>query len=606
MPSAEERVEVLTQRLRRLLPLPIPEAGLHYALTRLFGRALGGAPIVETGGDGPSMAGVPGHEPQMQQAVLQADMGAYSQRSDTVPFAYNSLTTTGLTYGYQGGTITLTPNTVTYLTVLGGSSVSGSPTGWDPDGMKMALVFTDATSITAIFDMTQQDWSESTRYSWRFNTTTDAGAEAEWLDAWGNVLGVARRVGEGDYPYSLRILTEVGLPGASNYGMGSIVDGALGVDGTEVLEADEVFQFIRYNQPGIRSNAGNRLNQAGGIEGSGAGCFVVMLPTYLSSTGWTLEELRGLVNRRKAAGTRMVAVGEGTSKRPLISAPMSATAGIAAQATSSHLPNATGYTWTATNATITAGQGTDTITFIPTAAGQVDLQVVVSRSVGGPSLPGRKSLTAYTLPTISAPAYGIAGRRPYSASISGLPTGLEAVWTVSNGTIVSGQGTTAITFEAGEAGDNTITMQLSNVFGPQVTNTKLQKIVPWPTTQGYTTGSLAPSAAEDVTLDFGWGWNITRVITSKACRVRAYGSAAQRAADAVRSPFVVPSESAGVLLDLLMLAGSFDLTLDPQAPGANKDIPQGRAIYLRIENKDVTTGPIPLTFHYQETQDAAH
>ena len=60
-----------------------------------------------------------------------------------------------------------------------------------------------------------------------------------------------------------------------------------------------------------------------------------------------------------------------------------------------------------------------------------------------------------------------------------LPAGANCAWSLSGGTLESGQGGTAITFTAGTSGTLTITVKVTNTGG-SIEGTGTSAIVPWP------------------------------------------------------------------------------------------------------------------------------
>ena len=106
------------------------------------------------------------------------------------------------------------------------------------------------------------------------------------------------------------------------------------------------------------------------------------------------------------------------------------------------------YSWTIGNGTITSGSTSDSITFSEGASGTDTLSVLVTSSAGCSSS-GSTIVPVNALPsaTIIAPGAVCAGSAS-TASVS--PTvGATYTWTISNGSIISGQGTSNITFSPG-------------------------------------------------------------------------------------------------------------------------------------------------------------
>ncbi len=111
--------------------------------------------------------------------------------------------------------------------------------------------------------------------------------------------------------------------------------------------------------------------------------------------------------------------------------------------------NATSYLWTApTNATITAGQGTSSVT-VTYAANFGSSGVLSVRAVNCKGNSGLKTLIVYGLPglpgTISGPVSAVCGGTSHSYSILAVNGATGYNWTVPAGAVInSGQNTTAI------------------------------------------------------------------------------------------------------------------------------------------------------------------
>src|SRR5205807_3004 len=118
------------------------------------------------------------------------------------------------------------------------------------------------------------------------------------------------------------------------------------------------------------------------------------------------------------------------------------------------------YAWTITNGTINSGQSTNAISFTAGASGNVTLGITVTN--GSCSGTGSTSITinAVPTPTIAAPA-NVCANTSANASVAS-QAGATYAWTITNGTINSGQGTTAINFTAGASGNTTLAITVTN------------------------------------------------------------------------------------------------------------------------------------------------
>ena len=119
------------------------------------------------------------------------------------------------------------------------------------------------------------------------------------------------------------------------------------------------------------------------------------------------------------------------------------------------------YTWALTGGTITAGQGTNSITYTANASGSVVISVSVTTSAGC-SCNGRKELTISSVLdctiTANAPCPNSTGN---TASVADAGVGATYVWGITGGTITAGQGTNLITYTAGASGSVVFTVDVN-------------------------------------------------------------------------------------------------------------------------------------------------
>jgi uncharacterized repeat protein (TIGR01451 family) len=123
-------------------------------------------------------------------------------------------------------------------------------------------------------------------------------------------------------------------------------------------------------------------------------------------------------------------------------------------------PGAT-YAWTVTNGIITSGQGTSAITFSSGTSGSVALGVTVT--AGSCTSSGNVAVPISPRPSaaITAPATATSGQTGLVASVPAQP-GATYDWSISNGSISSGDGTNAITFTAGVSDVTTLVVTVTN------------------------------------------------------------------------------------------------------------------------------------------------
>lgn len=151
---------------------------------------------------------------------------------------------------------------------------------------------------------------------------------------------------------------------------------------------------------------------------------------------------------------------------PVITAHAYATATDTGLVTTATLVAGGTYAWGLTGGTITAGQGTNAITWTAGSVGTATFTCTYTNAAGiaAPACTPATT-TIVTLPTIATiTASGGASGASLTASVPAQATCTYA-WTVSNGTITAGQGTVSITYTAGSAGPNLINCNITNLAG---------------------------------------------------------------------------------------------------------------------------------------------
>ena len=118
------------------------------------------------------------------------------------------------------------------------------------------------------------------------------------------------------------------------------------------------------------------------------------------------------------------------------------------------------YTWTAANGSILSGQGTNAITFAAAGSGSVTLDVTVV--AGSCTSSGNAIVPVSPRPSaaITAPASATPSQSGLVASVPAT-AGATYVWSVTNGALTAGQGTSSITFTAGESGTTGVLVTVS-------------------------------------------------------------------------------------------------------------------------------------------------
>lgn len=148
----------------------------------------------------------------------------------------------------------------------------------------------------------------------------------------------------------------------------------------------------------------------------------------------------------------------------------------------------TTYAWTITNGTIVSGQGTRSIAWTAGQAATATLAVAI-RVAAGCEVSGSavvKLNARPTLPVITAPAILESGATGVVAEVVG-GVGPGWAWTIGNGTITSGAGTSRITFDTGDPGVVVLDVVEKNAKGCDSPTGHLEIPV-----KGLTSARLAP------------------------------------------------------------------------------------------------------------------
>jgi hypothetical protein len=127
------------------------------------------------------------------------------------------------------------------------------------------------------------------------------------------------------------------------------------------------------------------------------------------------------------------------------------------------------YVWTITNGTITAGQGTRSITWSAGTVSPVTIGITVTAADGCQCTNSTQVTVISPDCSITVPSSVCANSTGNTASVPNAGVGATYTWTITNGTITAGQGTRSITWSAGPTGPVTIGITI-NVSGCQCTN----------------------------------------------------------------------------------------------------------------------------------------
>jgi hypothetical protein len=146
-----------------------------------------------------------------------------------------------------------------------------------------------------------------------------------------------------------------------------------------------------------------------------------------------------------------------------ITAPASATANATGLCASVPVQSGCSYAWSASDGTLVSGASTPTVTFSAGAVGTLGLTCMVSNTYGSTSAQGSVNVLpdAPVTPVITAPSQTHTGSVALVASVPSQANCTYA-WTVTGGTLTSGQGTRSIVFSAGAAGTLKLNCTVTN------------------------------------------------------------------------------------------------------------------------------------------------
>jgi hypothetical protein len=159
---------------------------------------------------------------------------------------------------------------------------------------------------------------------------------------------------------------------------------------------------------------------------------------------------------------------------PVITAPASAYAGATGLGASVSAQSGCSYVWTVSNGTALAGAASNALSFQAGTAGTLTLTCKVSNAYGSASAQSSMQVLGLppAAPVISAPATVLAQAAGLGASVPA-QSGCSYSWTISNGTLVAGATSPAVTFNASAAGALTLACTVSNPYGSSSAQTSV-------------------------------------------------------------------------------------------------------------------------------------
>jgi hypothetical protein len=180
------------------------------------------------------------------------------------------------------------------------------------------------------------------------------------------------------------------------------------------------------------------------------------------------------------------------------------------------------YSWSITNGTITAGSGTDKITYTAGLSGDVILSVTVTNSTGCRASSGSKEIVITALPvaTITTTGSVCSASTGNAASVASAGSGATYGWTITNGTITSGSGTAAIKYTAASTGSVTLAVTVTTSGGCKTASGNKTVTINAKTIPTFTsiptlcTGATAPVLPAKSNNGISGSWNPSKVSTS--------------------------------------------------------------------------------------------
>jgi hypothetical protein len=185
-----------------------------------------------------------------------------------------------------------------------------------------------------------------------------------------------------------------------------------------------------------------------------------------------------------SSGTLLVPITTLSCPNPAISTPWVVCSASTGNTASVAKVSGDKYVWTISNGTITAGAGTSSIIYTAGASGIVTLSVTVTNASGQCAVSSGKYLVLISpLPeaAISALASVCASSTGNIAYVPGCGAGATYAWTITNGSITAGSGTSRITYTAGSSGSVTLSVTVTNAAGCKASSgSKSVSVVAYP------------------------------------------------------------------------------------------------------------------------------
>lgn len=204
--------------------------------------------------------------------------------------------------------------------------------------------------------------------------------------------------------------------------------------------------------------------------------------------------------------------------QPVITAPLHVTAGQVGCTASVPASLTFACQWTIQGGTITAGARSNVVTFTAGNAGVVELRCTLTSPAGVTSDPGVARCTIVQTPTqpvIQAPPFAVANSQNNSASVTP-QDGCTFLWTVTGGTLTSGDTTAGIRFTASASGSVSLSCVAVNAAGvrsqPGTATCPIVSTPPRPTLTAptvVTANQPGYTASVPAMAGYGCEWTIT-------------------------------------------------------------------------------------------------
>ena len=115
------------------------------------------------------------------------------------------------------------------------------------------------------------------------------------------------------------------------------------------------------------------------------------------------------------------------------------------------------------------------------------------------------------------------------------------------------------------------------------------------------TVTVAAGAEASVDLTLHTAFNLWKIETNKAARIRIYTSAAERTADTSRAVGVAPAEGAGLITEVITTSGLLEVPMCPAQIGASLETTPSSSIPALIKNNG-TSSNVTLTITWSRAE----